>query len=106
MCSQQLLRAVDRELEGLHRLRWKVQIFEEFLILVAADIREAFDLPGHHGRQAVLRHAVGPPGVEGDGLPGLMPSEVADRNRRCRSADVCAKREETIEASKEGDVPW
>src|SRR5690349_5605752 len=43
--TQQLLRSVDGELEALRRPRRQIDEAHELLILVAADVGEAFDLP-------------------------------------------------------------
>src|SRR5206468_3621282 len=95
---QHPLRAVDRELEWLRRPRRQIDELDELLILVAAHVREALDLPGHHGREAIARRAPGPPVGHRDRLPGLVPGELAGRYRRRRRADVRPEREETIES--------
>jgi hypothetical protein len=52
--------------------RRQVDELDELLILVAADVGEAFDLPGHDGREAVASGRDRAPVVQRDGLPGLV----------------------------------
>src|SRR5207249_4758776 len=51
--AQQLLRSVDGELKWLRGLRRQIDEADELLILVAADVGEAFDLPGHRARTTI-----------------------------------------------------
>ena len=103
---QQLLRSVDGELERLRRPRRHVHELDELLILVAADVGEALDLPGHHRGEAIPRRGVRAPVGHGHRLPGFVPAERAGRNRAGGGgADVGAEGEEMIEALEELHVP-
>ena len=102
---QQGLRPVDRELERLRRAGREIDELDELLILVAADIREAFNLPRHHARKVIARRRRCLPVVERHRLPRLVPGEGAGRYRGRGGADVRSEREQVIEPLEELDVP-
>ena len=103
--AQQLLRSVDGELKRLRCLRRQIDEADELLILVAADVGEAFDLPGHHAGEVAAGRDGRAPVVEGHRLPGFVPRELAGRNRGRSRADVRAERKEMIELLKKLHVP-
>ena len=103
--AQHLLRPVDRELEALGCARRQVEVLQELLVLVASDVGEAFDLPGHDAGEPLARRFRRAPVVDRDRLPGVVPGEGAGGHRRAIGADVRTEGEQVIEALEKGDVP-
>src|SRR4029077_21043919 len=97
------------KLEALWRLRRQIDELHELLILVAPDVGEALDLPGHDTRKPIARpdrsNAARDPVIQRDRLPGLVPGERPGRNRRRRGADIRAECEEVVELLEELHVP-
>ena len=105
MLAQQPLRAVDRQLERLAGARRQVDEADELLILVAADVGEALDLPRHDAGEPIARRDVRPPVLQRHRLPRLVPREPTDWHGGRRRPDIGAEREEMGETLEEGDIP-
>ncbi len=106
VAAQELLRAVDGQLDALRRARGQVENLQELAILVPVDVGEALDLPGHDGGEAITRRSrLGMPQIGDHRLPRLVPRQPAGRHVASRRADVGAEREEVSEAAEEVHVP-